>query len=86
MWLAEGRFAIVLDAVDFGYEVGEVELQSEVHLAHTSQELEDHKQRAMQQMEEEIIVFMERYQRAFAASVPMGKLTAYFERKPASGL
>lgn len=85
-WLADERFSIVLDAMDFGHEVGEVELQSEVHLAHTGQELEDHKQRVMQQMDEEIVAFMERYRWAFAAGEPIGKLTAYFERKAAGGL
>jgi len=46
-WLADDRFTIALDAMDFGHEVGEVELQSKLHLAHTGQKLEDHKQRAM---------------------------------------
>ncbi|EUC27295.1 hypothetical protein COCCADRAFT_112097 [Bipolaris zeicola 26-R-13] len=85
-WLADERFSIVLDAMDFGHEVGEVELQSEMRLAHTGQELEDHKQRVMQQMDEEIVAFMERYRWAFAAGVPIGKLTAYFERKAAGRL
>jgi thiamine-triphosphatase len=85
-WLADERFRIVLDAMDFGHEVGEVELQSNVHLAYTGQELEDHKQRAMQRMDEDIVAFMERYRWAFAAGVPIGKLTAYFERKAAGGL
>lgn len=85
-WLADGRFTIVLDAMDFGYEVGEVELQSEMRLAHTSQELEDHKQRTTQQMDEEIVAFMERYRWAFAAGVPIGKLTAYSECKVAGRL
>ena len=85
-WLADERFRIVLDAMDFGHEVGEVELQSEVHLAHAGQELEDHKQRVMQRMDEEIVAFMDRYRWAFAAGVPIGKLTAYFERKAAGRL
>jgi thiamine-triphosphatase len=80
-WLADERFTIVLDKMDFGHEVGEVELQSEVHLAYTGQALEDHKQRAMQQMDQEIVAFMQRYRWAFAAGVPIGKLTAYFKRK-----
>ncbi|OWY53977.1 Thiamine-triphosphatase [Alternaria alternata] len=85
-WLADEWFTIVLDRMDFGHEVGEVELQSEVHLAYTGQALEDHKQRAMQQMDQEIVAFMERYRWAFAAGVPIGKLTAYFERKAAGQL
>lgn len=85
-WLADERFTIVLDTMDFGHEVGEVELQSEVHLADTGQALEDHKQRAMQQMDKEIVAFMERYRWAFAAGVPIGKLTAYFECEAAGKL
>ncbi|RYN61657.1 hypothetical protein AA0117_g12934 [Alternaria alternata] len=85
-WLADERFTIVLDRMDFGHEVGEVELQSEVHLAYTGQALEDHKQRAMQQMDQEIVAFMQHYRWAFAAGVPIGKLTAYFEREAAGGL
>jgi thiamine-triphosphatase len=85
-WLADERFRIVLDKMDFGHEVGEVELQSEVHLAYTGQALEDHKQRAMQQMDQEIVAFMQRHRWAFAAGVPIGKLTAYFERKAAGEL
>ncbi|KAH9882694.1 hypothetical protein J1614_000059 [Plenodomus biglobosus] len=83
-WVADDRFKIVLDSMDFGHEVGEVELQSEVQSAHAGQELEEHKQRVMQQMDEEIVRFMERYRWAFASGVPIGKLAAYFERQ-ASG-
>ncbi|KAF5844332.1 hypothetical protein GGP41_004505 [Bipolaris sorokiniana] len=67
--------------MDFGHEVGEVELQSEMRLAHTGQGLEDHKQRAMQQIDEEIVALTERYQWAFAAGVLIEKPTAYLERK-----
>ncbi|USP82209.1 hypothetical protein yc1106_09483 [Curvularia clavata] len=85
-WLADDRFTIVLDTIDFGHEVGEVELQSEMRLAHTGQELDNHKQRAIQQIDEDIVAFMEHYRWAFAAGVPIGKLTAYFERKAAGRL
>lgn len=85
-WLADGRFTIVLDAMDFGHEVGEVELQMDVRSALTGRALEDYKQRSTQQMDEEIVAFMHRYRWAFAAGAPIGKLTAYFELKAAGKL
>lgn len=73
-WVADGEFFIVRDVMDFGHEVGEVELQVEM-----GARTESEKSRVMGQMDERIGAFMERYAWAFAPGKPVGKLVAYFE-------
>lgn len=87
-WTANLDFQIVLDTMDFGHEVGEVELQhtlegvegegEEAEEAYEAYEAQ--KTQIMQQMDERIVDFMKTYSWAFAAGEPKGKLTAYFER------
>jgi thiamine-triphosphatase len=81
-WIADNEFKIVSDVMDFGHIVGEVELQKTVNLNATMVlSNEQQKQILMQEMDEKIAEFMERYSWAFNPGVPKGKLTAYFERK-----
>lgn len=81
-WVADDKFKIVLDTMDFGHIVGEIELQSQADITDTGAlSNDDQKQRIMQEMDDQIVRFMERYQWAFASGVPKGKLTAYFERE-----
>jgi len=75
-WVADGEFCIVRDRMDFGHEVGEVELQVEMEGATEAQ-----KRRAMARMDERVGDFMERYAWAFAEGKPVGKLVAYFEAR-----
>lgn len=84
-WIADDDFKIVLDTLDFGHVVGEVELQQQkVFMATTNMSVEQQKQSAMQEMDSRIAGFMERYSWAFHPGVPKGKLTAYFERETPS--
>jgi thiamine-triphosphatase len=80
-WIADNEFRIVLDTMDFGHSVGEVELQQQTTFTATaSLSIEQQKQRKMQEMDDRIAKFMEQYSWAFCRGVPKGKLTAYFER------
>jgi len=80
-WIADSDFHIVLDTMDFGHVVGEVELQQEVLMdVRTGFPSERQKQRMMQDMDGKISEFMRRYSWAFTQGEPKGKLTAYFER------
>ncbi|KAK1752607.1 CYTH-like domain-containing protein [Echria macrotheca] len=82
-WVADGEFHIVRDRMDFGHEVGEVELQVEAGIA-----TESEKRKIMAQMDEKIENFMNKYAWAFTPGRPVGKLVAYFEAKkrtPAGG-
>ncbi|KAK3046051.1 hypothetical protein LTR09_012433 [Extremus antarcticus] len=86
-WLADGQFKIVLDSMDFGHEVGEVELEHELVLPQDPDfALEDERGKRMitQDMDRQIQAFMKRYHWAFRPGVPQGKLTAYFERQRSS--
>ncbi|KOS20573.1 Thiamine-triphosphatase [Escovopsis weberi] len=87
-WFADGEFRIVLDRMDFGHEVGEVELEhqlgggaAEADLLHAQGAGEDlgRQQRMLDGMDARIVEFMERYSWAFTPGEPVGKLTAYFE-------
>ena len=80
-WIADDEFHIVLDTMDFGHEVGEVELQQEV-LPDAEEGFlsQRRKQRVMQDMDERVSKFMKQYSWAFSQGRPKGKLTAYFER------
>jgi thiamine-triphosphatase len=81
-WLADDRFRIVVDVMDFGHTVGEVELQQLVELdAGTTTSIEEQKRKMMQEMDEKIAAFMKRYSWAFSPGDTKGKLSAYFERK-----
>lgn len=81
-WIADDDFRIVLDTLDFGHVVGEVELQQQKEIIATANmSVEQQKQSAMQEMDSRIAKFMEQYSWAFHPGVPKGKLTAYFERK-----
>ncbi|KAF1842323.1 uncharacterized protein K460DRAFT_182317 [Cucurbitaria berberidis CBS 394.84] len=80
-WIADNEFRIVLDSMDFGHTVGEVELQQHKTLVATSStSVEQEKQKIMQHMDSRIARFMEQYAWAFCPGIPKGKLTAYFER------
>ena len=81
-WIADSEFKIVSDTTDFGHTVGEVELQQQaIFDTVIDLSIEQQKQKAMQEMDERIAKFMERYSWAFCPGVPKGKLSAYFERK-----
>jgi len=80
-WVADNEFKIVLDTMDFGHTVGEVELQQQASFKTiTGLTIEQQKQKTMQKMDDRIAKFMERYSWAFCQGAPKGKLTAYFER------
>jgi thiamine-triphosphatase len=74
-WLADEEFRIVRDSMDFGHEVGEVELLAMMEKVPSEHE----KQARLQEMDERIAEFMRRYSWAFKEGTPVGKLTAYFE-------
>ncbi|KAH8728851.1 CYTH-like domain-containing protein [Phaeosphaeriaceae sp. PMI808] len=81
-WIADYEFKIVLDTMDFGHIVGEVELQQQIDFITTKDlPIEEQKQRTMQEMDDKIAKFMGRYSWAFCPGIPKGKLTAYFEQK-----
>ncbi|OAL46254.1 hypothetical protein IQ07DRAFT_201249 [Pyrenochaeta sp. DS3sAY3a] len=82
-WLAEQEFTVVLDTMDFGHVVGEVEIEKTVTFGAVDEEgLEEQRRTAMKSMDERIGAFMKRYAWAFGGGVPKGKLTAYFEKWP----
>lgn len=81
-YFVDRKFTVVIDLTDFGHTVGEVELERDS--AEGSCEGED-KTPAIAAMDEEIDGFMRRFAWAFPAGTPVGKLSAYFERK-AGGL
>jgi thiamine-triphosphatase len=92
-WVVDGQFKVVRDRMDFGHEVGEVELQVEVggsgggdldgdgkmHVG------EEEKAALMDEMDRRIEAFMERYSWAWEEGEAVGKLTAYFEMGKRSG-
>ena len=78
-WTADNEFKIVLDTMNFGHTVGEVELQEEVQFTAANPSIEQQKREKMKEMDKRIEVFMDRYSWAFHLGVPKGKLTAYFE-------
>lgn len=81
-YLIDGKFTVVIDVTDFGHTVGEVELERNADGAlHEG----GGKAPAIAAMDEEIDGFMMRFLWAFPAGKPVGKLTAYFDRKTASG-
>jgi thiamine-triphosphatase len=81
-WIANDEFRITSDLTDFGHTVGEVELQQLTSFDITSEIIiEQQKKRIMQEMDDRIVTFMQRYAWAFSSGKPKGKLTAYFEWK-----
>ncbi|KAK4106992.1 hypothetical protein N656DRAFT_564786 [Canariomyces notabilis] len=83
-WMCDGEFKVVRDRMDFGHEVGEVELQAEIEVDVDSDKLllwRHVKEREMERMDCRVKAFMERYAWAFdwSGGEPKGKLTAYFE-------
>ncbi|KAK3392298.1 CYTH-like domain-containing protein [Sordaria brevicollis] len=79
-WIADDEFWIVRDRMDFGHEVGEVELQKTLEGKKVGEAPSEEEKRAeMQRMDERITEFMKRYEWAFAEGKPVGKLTAYFK-------
>ncbi|KAK0666900.1 CYTH-like domain-containing protein [Cercophora samala] len=78
-WIADDEFRIVRDNMDFGHEVGEVELQRALEGEGGGVPSEEEKMVEMQRMDERISEFMRRYSWAFTSGKPVGKLTAYFE-------
>ncbi|KAI1950802.1 hypothetical protein LOZ53_000868 [Ophidiomyces ophidiicola] len=81
MWKANKKFGIVVDQTDFGHVVGEVELEQEIQVDDNDETSLARRQSAIVQMDEEIRIFMERYQWAFPLGKPVGKLSAYFARQ-----
>lgn len=77
-YIVDGKFTVVIDVTDFGHTVGEVELERDATEA--SCEGVD-KALAIAAMDKEIDGFMRRFWWAFPAGKPVGKLTAYFDRK-----
>lgn len=77
-YIVDGKFTVVIDVTDFGHTVGEVELERDATEA--SCEGVD-KELAIAAMDKEIDGFMRRFWWAFPAGKPVGKLTAYFDRK-----
>ncbi|KAG6359674.1 hypothetical protein INS49_013197 [Diaporthe citri] len=77
-YIVDGKFTVVIDVTDFGHTVGEVELERDATEA--SCEGVD-KALAIEAMDKEIDGFMRRFWWAFPAGKPVGKLTAYFDRK-----
>ncbi|KAH8722381.1 CYTH-like domain-containing protein [Phaeosphaeriaceae sp. PMI808] len=81
-WMADDEFRIVLDTMDFGHTVGEVELERTTTFSDIeSASVENCKLRVMRAMDQRIVEFMDRYAWAFSPGMPKGKLTAYFELK-----
>jgi len=79
-WIADNEFKIVLDNMNFGHTVGEVELQEEFQSTATATpSIEQQKREKMKEMDKRIEMFMDRYSWAFRLGVPKGKLVAYFE-------
>ncbi|PTB43890.1 uncharacterized protein TrAFT101_002454 [Trichoderma asperellum] len=79
-WVADDEFHVVLDTMDFGHQVGEIELQKTLVGEDGGVPTEQQKQNEMQIMDDRIVSFMETYSWAFSPGDPKGKLTAYFER------
>lgn len=77
-YIVDGKFTVVIDVTDFGHTVGEVELERDATEA--SCEGMD-KALAIAAMDKEIDGFMRHFWWAFPAGKPIGKLTAYFDRK-----
>jgi thiamine-triphosphatase len=81
-WLADEEFKIVLDTLDFGHVVGEVELEEQVDFSNRpGLSVDKQTQQKMEEMDKRITKFMEQYSWAFHKGSPKGKLVAYFERK-----
>jgi thiamine-triphosphatase len=81
-WLANDKFKIVEDRMDFGHVVGEVKLQCELSVSgEFDLDNEEHKKKLMQEMDESIAQFMRDYSWAFSPREPKGKLSTYFEKK-----
>ncbi|KAK4241985.1 CYTH-like domain-containing protein [Achaetomium macrosporum] len=75
-WLVDGEFKVVRDRMDFGHEVGEVELQVEVPVGDAE---EEKGVLIMEEMDRRIEEFMKNYAWAWECGEAVGKLTAYFE-------
>ncbi|KPI41024.1 uncharacterized protein AB675_8223 [Cyphellophora attinorum] len=81
-YLANDEFKIVLDTTHFFHSVGEVELQKKFKFtATTEQDLALQKQNAMEDMDQRIAKFMDRYSWTFSQGEAKGKLTAWFEKE-----
>jgi thiamine-triphosphatase len=79
-WVVDGEFKVVRDRMDFGHEVGEVELQVDVGGDAADGEMgEEEKGVVMEEMDRKIEEFMKRYAWAWEEGEAVGKLTAYFE-------
>lgn len=83
-WVADDEFHVVLDTMDFGHQVGEIELQKTLAGKNGGVPTEQEKQAEMQIMDDRIVAFMKTYAWAFSPGEPKGKLTAYFERLKSS--
>ncbi|KAL2017075.1 hypothetical protein VTK56DRAFT_2598 [Thermocarpiscus australiensis] len=81
-WVVDGEFKVVRDRMDFGHEVGEVELQVVVDKGLGGEE----KAALMEEVDGRIERFMRRYRWAWEEGEAVGKLTAYFEMVRKKGL
>ncbi|KAI5288386.1 hypothetical protein KEM55_009099 [Ascosphaera atra] len=82
-YLADEEFTVVLDTTDFGYGVGEVELQEDVPVNPDAQPRKNSlkMRKAGERLDGRIKEFMEKYRWAFPEEKPVGKLTAYEQWK-----
>jgi len=77
-WTVDEGFEVVLDETDFGYTVGEVELQRDI--SGGEENVAGENEQAME-MDREIKRFMDRYRWAFPTGTPVGKLASYCAMK-----
>ena len=80
-WQADTKFEVVLDKTDFNHVVGEVELQRLMESNDAGGISVEERQAALAEMNRQIEGFMQRYSWAFPSGKPVGKLSAYFDRR-----
>lgn len=80
-WVADDELHVVLDTMDFGHQVGEVELQKTLAGDNGSAPTEKRKEQETQVVDDRIVDFMKTYAWAFSPEEPKAKLAAYFERQ-----
>ena len=73
--IADDRFTIALDDVDFGHMVGEIELVADLELRNNESRIAEivNKENKKTAMGEEIQIFTDRYRWAFPTTTPDGK-------------
>jgi thiamine-triphosphatase len=76
-WIVDGGFKVDVDTTDFGHIVGEVELTRTLRYDYGEEE----EIKLREKMDQEIKAFMQTYPEVFTAGRPLGKLSAYFNRR-----